>query len=475
MARKEMKKLLFGLLAGFGSSASLLCLTAARHQETIRPNTKVGPVQVGGLTPDEARRQLRVWWEGEKLNKLKLSLPGRSKRLPEMKPGDLGLTLDDDASVQGLPLTSFLGDAKATITQESYPVDVRPIVLRPNGVAPEALRRAVKAALGPDRPARVRYEKGKIVREPEVAGEAVDESGLSSRVAKAILGDHKIELPMTSGPKRVTDDALKEIVETVAEFSTRFSASNRPRASNIKVAASKIDGWVLMPGERFSFNDVVGRRTLKTGFKLAGVYINGQHDTGIGGGICQVSTTLYNSALLSNLPIKSRSNHSLPVPYVPLGRDATVDYGNLDLAFVNPYPTPIALAAHYQPGKLTFRILGKKQPGLSIKITQSNLKSSPVATKRVLDPKLAAGRTRVVSRGGAMRSVQTFRWIFQDGKLVKKERLGTSRYGAEPRVIAVGTRPVSRPTPKVPTAPPPTATPVPPAPAPEVIPDQGQL
>jgi vancomycin resistance protein YoaR len=196
----------------------------------------------------------------------------------------------------------------------------------------------------------------------------------------------------------------------------------------------------LLPGEQFSFNGTVGRRTLKAGFKLAGVYKNGQHDTGLGGGICQVSTTLYNSALLADLPIRRRSNHSLPVPYVPLGQDATVDYGNLDLVFENSYPTPIAISSYYEPGRLTFRVLGQKQPGLSVKITRSRMEAHAAEVEHVRDPTLPAGVKRVVKPGSTYRRVATFRLVYMNGKLVKKEPLGHSIYGGMPRVVAVGTR-----------------------------------
>lgn len=426
----QMNKILFGLASVVGGSGYFLSMGAASHPDTIRPNTKVGPVQVGGLTTDEAARALRVWWESEKLQPLKLSCSVAKSPLPEMKPSDLGVTIDDVASVRELPMA---GAANQNDLEEQK----HPVLFKLNGAPADVFRKKVQVAIGGDRPAHVYFRKGAVVRESEVAGAGLDMTAMPTAVGTAIANDDPVVVPITEGQKHITDDVLKQIKQVVAEFSTHFPARNRPRSSNIKLAASKIDGTVLLPGERFSFNGTVGRRTLQAGFKLAGVYINGRHDTGVGGGICQVSTTLYNSALFADLKIHNRTNHSLPVPYVPLGRDATVDYGSLDLVFENTYPTPVALTAQYQPGKLTFRILGTKRPGLSVKVRQEGLRSWSMGVKKVVDNKLPAGKTRVIQPGSTGHSVRTYRLVFVDGKLVSRESLGSSVYGGDERIIAV--------------------------------------
>lgn len=443
--RINMKGFVAGVALVVGGVASLssfafanpplaVQLIRARQPDTIRPGIKVGPVNVGGEEPEAAAKALRIWWLGVKATRLKIIAPGLTSKSISLKPSELGVTLEPEASVRTLPMQEAGGPAGVEPPDGVYPLVFRFIPER----AAEVQQR-LKELVSPSHPARVRYVDGGILRVPEVATDGIDEAQLPVAVGKAILGDHTVVLPLTGPQKHVPDEALNQIKEVVTSFSTRFSTRTRTRCSNIKLAASIIDGTVLLPGERFSFNGVVGRRTLKAGFKVAGVYINGQHDTGIGGGICQVSTTLYNSVLLADLPIYRRSNHSLPVPYVPLGQDATVDYGNLDLVFENTYPTPIAISSYYRPGQLTFRVLGQKQPGLSVKIVRGRITSAPASVEHVPDPHLALGVKKVVKPGATFRSVSTFRMVYQDGKLVKKEPLGHSRYGGMPRVVLVGT------------------------------------
>jgi vancomycin resistance protein YoaR len=209
---------------------------------------------------------------------------------------------------------------------------------------------------------------------------------------------------------------------------------------------------MIMPGEKMGFNETVGQRTLAGGYKIAGVYVNGRHDTGIGGGICQVSTTLYNASLFANLKVLERTNHSLPVPYVPLGRDATVNYGAQNLVIQNTMATPIVVVSQYQPGKLTFRILGKKEEGLEVKLYQGRVHSYGGGTRREYDPKLPAGATKV-QHNGDNRSVQTFRAVYKNGVKVSTETLKDSHYDGGGTIITFGPKAKPKPLAPVTTTP----------------------
>jgi len=406
---------------------------------TIRPNTYVGQVSVGGLTPEQARFRLRSWWETERLKPVPLTSDVVSN-LPELTPSKFGIVLDDEATVAPLPLSDLVTDGKAFAGQlPEERIDAK-LVFKAEGKIDTSLYEAVVQASPEPEPARVTYSKGAILVRKERANLVLDAAKLQKAVQEMLPKLEPTPVPIIEGKKRVPDEELAKVKEVVSEYTTRFSAGNRPRSSNIELAASFFNGQVLMPGEKLSYNDTVGRRTIKRGFKVAGVYINGKHDTGVGGGICQVSTTLYNAALFANLGIPQRQNHSLAVPYVPLGRDATVDFGNIDLVLQNTTEAPIAVVSTYTPGALTFRILGQKVPGQQVTVSQGRVSTRTRGVRTVVDRNLAAGARRVVEGGAPARVVSAFRTVRVNGQVVKSENLGTSYYGGSPRVVVVGAR-----------------------------------
>ena len=443
-----MNKILIASLASVAATGTALGVVAARQVPTVRANTFVGPVAVGGVEPAEAGKRIRAWWEGERVKRLTLVCTGTKAVLPPMTPTQLGVGIDDEKLVAALPMAGMT-DALSGAPER---VDV-PLAYKPNGANLAPVSALLKEKIGKPRPATVRWRGGRVVTSPETTVMRLDAKALPDAVVAALQGDRTVDVPLIAAPKRVSDEALAGMTDLVAEYTTHFPASNRPRCSNIKLAASKLDGVILMPGERLSFNGTVGERTLRGGFKLAGVYKQGKHDVGVGGGICQVSTTLYNASLFANLRIRQRSNHSLPVAYVPLGRDATVDYGSLDLVVENTTKAPIGVVDTYQPGRLTFRILGKKDPSLSVKIVQEGSRSWEMPVRTVVDRNLRPGTRRIVEPGSNGHAVRTYRLIYRDGKLIERQSLGGSTYGGGTRVVAVGP---AAPKPKPMVAPPAT-------------------
>ena len=151
-------------------------------------------------------------------------------------------------------------------------------------------------------------------------------------------------------------DAARNTAYThlLSQFSTVFTYTDKGRATNIEIAARSISGMIVMPGEEFSFFDVVGECTVPKGYCESTIFYGGELARGIGGGICQVSSTLYNTALIAGMKITERHPHSMRVSYAQPGRDATVNYGYLDLRFVNPYDKPVKIVATAENGKLIF-------------------------------------------------------------------------------------------------------------------------
>ncbi len=158
----------------------------------------------------------------------------------------------------------------------------------------------------------------------------------------------------------------------LSTYSTQFSYADEGRVTNLTVASRSISGSIIMPGETFSFFDVVGECTVPKGYRESKIFLQGEIAEGIGGGICQISSTLYNAALLSGMKITERHPHSMKVSYVEPGRDATVNYGYLDLKFVNPYDSPVKIIAEVQNGKVTFSFYSEhkkvKIPAINISV-----------------------------------------------------------------------------------------------------------
>jgi vancomycin resistance protein YoaR len=424
--------MLLGLTGG-------MTVVAAHWEARIRPNTFAGPVDVGGLTELEARFKLRQWWETERRRPVELRNPRLVRPLSSRTPGRLGVTLDDEATIRQLPLEGMvdqLGGGETPRTEYG-------LVYSENGQSLTDFRAEVAAAAPVVAPARISFSKGVVSRRFETARLALDEEQLFESVVDALETGEPVQVPVKEGEKRIPDRELLKIREPISSFSTRFSGAQVSRSANIRLAASKLDGLILLPGEKFSFNEVVGRRTVDRGYREAGIYVNGRHDTGIGGGICQVSTTLYNAVLVADLRVLRRSNHSMPVPYVPVGRDAAVSYGALDLSFENNLETPVAISSLWAPGRLTVRILGTKTPGQTVRIAVSDHRSWERGVKTVVDPALRPGKTKVIEKGSRGFSAVATRIVTRNGVVVRREVVNRSHYVGGPKIIAVG--PVAKP------------------------------
>lgn len=294
------------------------------------------------------------------------------------------------------------------------------------------------------RDARVRFTNGQVQIVPSQDGTAIvwDASlqNLLSALNDLPAACTVFALATRPKPPRATEQSLAAITGVMASYTTRFPGYQVQRNHNIRLAAQALDGRVLMPGEQLSYNQTVGKRTQRQGFRLAPVIMRGEKRLGIGGGICQVSSTLFNAALLADLKIVRRANHSIPVDYVPLGRDATVTDTGLDLVVANPYDHPIAICTELGRSSLTIRVLGQVNPQrrVVLKTERRVLPAPPV--QRVPDPNLPEGMQRVIKKGAVGFRVVLWREVYENGQLVQRERVANSVYRAQPRVIAVGTK-----------------------------------
>jgi len=398
---------------------------------TIESNTTIEGIDVSGHTRDEAKAKLAEWAKQEATKTLTLKTE-KFDLAQTVSYDDAGVAVDVDASVGQLPIH---GAFRALVKRSEQAREFSAIYK----VAEAPVEEWAKTVLEnrPEvAPARARFVNGRVVTTPEVANWELDKGRVDEAVLAAVEGDQVVRLPLTGAKPRVSDEQLAQIKTVVSEFTTRFNAGQAARSANIKRASEIIDGVILLPGESWSFNDRVGQRTTARGFRVAGVYVSGRHDFDVGGGICQVSTTLYNAVLLGDFKVKSRNPHSLPVPYVPLGRDAAVSFPRPDFAFENNTSHAIAISADYRPGQLTFRILGPAKSPYQMEFVSQHLGSWSNGVKYITDPSLGFGEERVEDRGGSGQRVRTTRIVRQGGEVLRRDDLGVSTYSGGPRIVA---------------------------------------
>ncbi len=267
---------------------------------------------------------------------------------------------------------------------------------------------------------------------------------ISMEDAKKLLEEDKeeysIPLKITIADKTVNDLGEDAFPNVLGTFTTRYDASNKNRSNNISLASEKIDGTVIMPGETFSYNQTVGKRTIDAGYKEAGAYAGGKVVQEVGGGICQVSSTLYNAVLYANLEIVDRSNHYFETSYVDPGRDATVSWGSVDFKFKNNRKYPIKIEAISKNGVTKMSIKGIKEEKEYEVIIQSKVTS--IIQKNVKykeDHSLDSAVEQVEQEGHNGCTSKTYKILKLNGAIVSTEEISADYYHALDKIVIKGT------------------------------------
>lgn len=245
-------------------------------------------------------------------------------------------------------------------------------------------------------------------------------------------------------PSITKEDLEKNLFKDVlGEYTTSVSGSS-VRKNNVRLAGEKCN-VILLPGEEFSYNKTVGKRTKENGFGEAGAYLNGETVQEVGGGVCQTSSTLYNAVVLSNLEVTERTNHTYISSYVPIGRDATVSWGGPDFKFKNNRDYPIKIEASYANSKLTCKIIGTNVDGSYVKFTSERTGDVAYNTKYENDATIPEGQQVTKQAGSNGGRAVSYRLVYdKDGKLLSKKKEAKSYYKGHEAIIAVGTMKVEQ-------------------------------
>ena len=285
------------------------------------------------------------------------------------------------------------------------------------------------------------FTKNPFAVYPEVKGISFD-----LEKAKEILQKDKDEyvIKLTITNPKVTLDKIgpEAFPDKLATFSTRYDISDKDRTTNLELACSKINGTVVLSGDTFSYNKVVGARTAGAGYKNAKIYEAGKVVDGIGGGICQISSTLYNAVLNANLEIVERKNHQFVTSYVEPGKDATVVYGLTDFKFKNTRQYPVRVVATAKNGIATVTIYGiKEDKEYTFKFDVKRVATIPVTTEYIDDSTLPTGTEKVEQKGTNGLKTETYMTKLLNGKVISTTLVSKDTYNAMTRIIRRGTGP----------------------------------
>ena len=328
---------------------------------------------------------------------------------------------------------------------------------------PGATRYFSRLSRGIDEPARDAtfrvLSSGRVVVVPARPGRVIAPGPTGRHILAAALAPQARTARVVvtyAQPNRSTAQAKAMGITTrVGRYETIYGGDPN-RIHNVQLVAQLIDGKLIAPGATFSFNAATGARTADKGFREAPVIINGEVTNGLGGGVCQVSTTVFNAAYEAGLKITSRTNHALYISHYPLGRDATVNYPDVDLRFVNDTSHWLLLRTFVGSYSLTVGLYGTPQHRRVVTQARPLVDAGHAPVKHEPDPSLSEGRTVVVDGGEPSRSTSVRRLVYERGKLLYDDTWYSS-YRSEPELVLVGTKPKPVPTKKK-KKPPPTTT-----------------
>lgn len=392
--------------------------------ELIADGTKVDDLNLSGIPAAEVHLKINEWAK-DKLEETRL-LVYNNTEIP-VSLNDLGIALDNQKTIEEMGRN---------------PGRVQPSVLKADTAQISQDLQEKLAKLGrPAKDASYKIENNKVVITPAENGEMVDVDQMIRDIQKLPLSKvpNHINVPLVDVPATVTTESINSLAfdNVIGECTTNYNPGEKNRSANLAAAAKALDCKVLRPGEIFSFNGTVGPREAGTGYKDAYVIINGEYVQGTGGGVCQVSSTLYNAVLLSNLGVVERMPHEVAVNYVPAGQDATVNYPNIDFKFKNTSDGLLYLRSEAAAGKLTIRIWGKKADK-TVRLERQVEKVKNYKTERRLDPSLPVGRVKLEQKGTKGIVVSTWRVIRDSQGNETKEFLSRDSYAPANRILRVG-------------------------------------
>ena len=414
----------------------------------------VSGVDVGGLTREVARGKLQAWAQhraeqGVVLTALDCRWQGTAASLgarvewPEAVDRAFAVGRAGNVFHRAVCVLTSGGNGKQF--EARIPLD-------PTQLS-KTLAKVAKTVNRPHADARIKAVDGHLEIEQDECGIKLNQARAAATITEALVsGQSPVSLPVEVDQPRITASEASGIDTLLGRFVTYFNRGKRDRTHNLKLAAGVLNGVILKTGEKFSYNVVVGPRVGERGYRSAPIFVRGKLEPGLGGGICQVSSTLYNAVLFAGLKVSERHPHSRTVPYVKAGRDATVAYGSRDFKFENSNSAPVCLITNVSGSKLTVDIYGAASDKRNIKIVRGKATYTAHGEETIVDDSLKPGETDVIDKGSSGVTVTVYRKITADDGSVTTDVVSRDRYPARPKIIAVAPAEQQAPQPDVPEA-----------------------
>jgi vancomycin resistance protein YoaR len=445
------------IVAGVILASLLLFLGIISSQisgDKIAKNTYVDDVNVGGLTKEDAKEVLDRDYE---FKNLKLYLNEQSW---EIEPQKFDLHYDIDKSVdeaynfnrEGNFIENIISTTKSNFDTKKYlkltmAYDEEKLKNEIEVVANDINVDAVDASIN--------ITNGIISVNSQVDGLKVNLDETLNN-AKEAINNEKFETNILAEVEVATikKEELEEVDTILGSYTTKFDSSVAGRTTNIRLATERTSNVLLMPGDTFSYNEHTGKRSAENGYKDAPVIVQGVVQEGIGGGVCQVSSTLFNATLYAGLEYINLRNHSIPSSYVEMGRDAVVSDSGLDFSFKNNLTYPIYIKNYVSGNTVTCQVYGSSKDKQNIEISTTTDKVEATPTKTVNDNTLPKGQTKVISSGRKGYTVSTYRsYKDNNGNVLRQEKVTVSTYPKKEQTVAVGTLEVIESVEEVPLSP----------------------
>ncbi len=441
------RKLIAALLTLLVLSTSFLAYKAYMvwkeeiNIEVVYPGIKLAGVDIGGLSKEEALEKIKKAKEEDKESSMLLYTDDNKYT---MKLEEIDYDYEYNKAVEeayevgksGWPISRYR--TISDLRTNSKEVDLEYIYSEE--LLEELVDKLGRNLYKPAKDASVSLIGGEFVVEEEKTGSRVKDEELLVKIEENIEELEDIEIPLEKLEAKYASDHYDRLNGVIGQYTTRYENSSPGRKKNIQISGNSVNDLVVHPGESISYNELTGPRSIGNGYVEAPIILNNEYVPGVGGGVCQTSTTLYNALLLSDLTIVERYNHTISPPYIAKGMDAVVTDGPLDLKFRNDFDFPIYISTVSTNSYQTISIYGDQAAkDYQVRISTELVETIAAKTETINDPNLVEGKRLVETPGRDGYRTVTYKTRIRNGEVIDSKQISQDYYHPANFVYRVGT------------------------------------